>query len=153
MLEGQVKLAVVPVLILCTYVSISCSKDCTISYAVQLTFFVLYQFVVDLLWLAGNTQLHSTEHYTNQQALVTVPVAFVLWRVHGENQRTEKLSSDPIPMWSSGVGCQSSAKASSGNSTWMSASLGSTLWVQPRPLELTSIHCRSHRNPAPRSTA
>jgi len=39
----------------------------------------------------------------------------------------EQLSSNPIPMWSSGVGCQSSAKAPGGNSTWMSASLGSTL--------------------------
>lgn len=48
----------------------------------------------------------------------------------------------------SGFGCQSSAKASGGMWTSTSARLGSTLCVTARPLAFTTIHCRSHLNPA-----
>jgi len=51
--------------------------------------------------------------------------------------------------WESGAGCQSStAKSSGGMSASTSARLGSTLCVTARPLVLTTIHCRSHLNPA-----
>ena len=58
----------------------------------QLTFFLLYQFAVNFV---VSREYTVTFTIANQQAFVTVPVAVVLWRFHGGNQRTGAIEQQP----------------------------------------------------------